>query len=130
MQYFTERLKHTPSLLGLTSLRVIGDVWFGKDVVLQVMDFLVVGDSAQFWEFSFSISFLGKEVSSSCIGLRRSFPRSLHFQGNIVIWSKKDEKIEIPDGETIKDQVDILIFSFEGSESFSVDWRFFDWFLI
>jgi hypothetical protein len=37
MQYFTERMKHAPSLLGLSSLRVIGDVWFGKDVVLQVL---------------------------------------------------------------------------------------------
>ena len=36
MQYFTERFQHAPSLLGLSSLRVIGDVWFGRDVVLQV----------------------------------------------------------------------------------------------
>lgn len=60
MQYFTERTKNRLSLLGLSSLRVIGDVWFGKDVVLQ---------------------------------------------GNVVIWAKKDERIEIPDGKTIKDQL-------------------------
>lgn len=60
MQYFAERLKHTPSLLELTSLRAIGDVWFGKDVVLK---------------------------------------------GDVVIWSKKDENIEIPDGEIIKDKL-------------------------
>ncbi|KAG0582020.1 hypothetical protein KC19_3G027000 [Ceratodon purpureus] len=60
MQYFTERLKHIPSLLELSSLRVIGDVWFGSDVILQ---------------------------------------------GKVVIWAKKDERIDIPDGEIIKDQL-------------------------
>jgi len=29
-----------------------------------------------------------------------------YFQGDVVIWSKKDEKIEIPDGEIIKDKVE------------------------
>jgi hypothetical protein len=34
---FSERIKNTPSILGLDSLRLVGDVWFGKDVVLQVL---------------------------------------------------------------------------------------------
>lgn len=34
---FSERIRNTPSILGLDSLRLVGDVWFGKDVVLQVL---------------------------------------------------------------------------------------------
>jgi hypothetical protein len=33
---FCERMKNVPSLLALESLKVVGDVWFGKDIVLQV----------------------------------------------------------------------------------------------
>lgn len=33
---FSERIRNTPSILRLDSLRLVGDVWFGKDVVLQV----------------------------------------------------------------------------------------------
>jgi UTP--glucose-1-phosphate uridylyltransferase len=57
---FCERMKNVPSLLALESLKVVGDVWFGKDIVLQ---------------------------------------------GQVVIWAKKDERLEIPDGATIKDKV-------------------------
>lgn len=34
---FSERIRNTPSILGLDTLRLVGDVWFGKDVVLQVL---------------------------------------------------------------------------------------------
>ncbi|CAK9225588.1 unnamed protein product [Sphagnum troendelagicum] len=57
---FRERMKNVPSLLALESLKVVGDVWFGKDIVLQ---------------------------------------------GQVVIWAKKDERLEIPDGATIKDKL-------------------------
>lgn len=66
MQYFTERVKHAPSLLGLSSLRVIGDVWFGKDVVLQVHTQL--GHSG-----IFHFTPVREEFWSACVGLRSDF---------------------------------------------------------
>ena len=67
---------------------------------------------SQFGQFgTFHFTSVPQEFLSDCINSLGNdcFPVFVFLQGKVVIWAKKDERIDIPDGEIIKDQVDSFL---------------------
>lgn len=86
---FLSRFRSIPSIIELDSLKVTGDVWFGINITLKVLNELITIISSSFFK----------------VGWYKYLWYFDILKGKVSIAAKPGVKLEIPDGAVLENRV-------------------------